>query len=261
MTARSVQTADAPGTEASPCAASHGRLKCWLPRHQRLWIRLRQARICRNVAIYSTWRRNFGPRTQRKASIYHRSTRSIAKRLACESAKITIWPAFFRTGLPSLAKRSMALRRECGLLARQNDERQAETGQVSKMCQRDLGRFLIAGAMAVVRWTIRRGGKTDPWMAICVAALIASCTQQHPPAQVATHGSPALQSKALAKSLQKVMNESGIRARCEAYLQVATIECIANMPGKSVKTWTRVGRDVCRSRHDCIQQLYGWKST
>jgi len=37
-------------------------------------------------------------------------------------------------------------------------------GRMSKMGQRDIRRLLITGAMAVVRWAVRRG-TTDPWLA------------------------------------------------------------------------------------------------
>ncbi|WP_419937410.1 IS110 family transposase [Candidatus Palauibacter sp.] len=38
-------------------------------------------------------------------------------------------------------------------------------GRISKMGQRDLGRLLITGAMAVIRHASRGGGTTDPWLA------------------------------------------------------------------------------------------------
>ncbi len=38
-------------------------------------------------------------------------------------------------------------------------------GGISKMGQRDLGRLLITGAMAVIRHATRRGAATDPWLA------------------------------------------------------------------------------------------------
>ncbi len=47
-----------------------------------------------------------------------------------------------------------------------HDRRQAEAGQeISKMGQRDLRRLLITGTMTVVRWAVRRGVTTDPWLA------------------------------------------------------------------------------------------------
>ena len=42
-------------------------------------------------------------------------------------------------------------------------------GKISKMGQRDLRRLLITGAMAVVRWAIRRGRTDDPWLARMLA--------------------------------------------------------------------------------------------
>ena len=37
-------------------------------------------------------------------------------------------------------------------------------GRISKMGQRDLRRLLVCGAMAVVRWALRRGETSDPWL-------------------------------------------------------------------------------------------------
>ena len=42
-------------------------------------------------------------------------------------------------------------------------------GKISKMGQRDLRRLLITGAMAVVRWSVRRGRTDDPWLARMLA--------------------------------------------------------------------------------------------
>ena len=42
-------------------------------------------------------------------------------------------------------------------------------GKISKMGQRDLRRLLVCGAMAVVRWAIRRGETEDPWLARMLA--------------------------------------------------------------------------------------------
>ena len=42
-------------------------------------------------------------------------------------------------------------------------------GRISKMGQRDLRRPLITGAMAVVRWAVRRGETSDPWLARMLA--------------------------------------------------------------------------------------------
>ena len=49
--------------------------------------------------------------------------------------------------------------------------RQASTGgkqklgKTSKMGQRDIRRLLITGAMAVIRWALRRGAPSNPWLA------------------------------------------------------------------------------------------------
>ena len=42
-------------------------------------------------------------------------------------------------------------------------------GRISKMGQRDLRRLLVSGAMAVVRWAVRRGETRDPWLARMLA--------------------------------------------------------------------------------------------
>ena len=42
-------------------------------------------------------------------------------------------------------------------------------GRISKMGQRDLRRLLISGAMATVRWAVRRGATKDPWLARMLA--------------------------------------------------------------------------------------------
>ena len=42
-------------------------------------------------------------------------------------------------------------------------------GKISKMGQRDLRRLLVTGAMAVVRWAVRRGETSDPWLARMLA--------------------------------------------------------------------------------------------
>ena len=42
-------------------------------------------------------------------------------------------------------------------------------GRILKMGQRDLRRLLITGAMAVVRWAVRRGETSDPWLARMLA--------------------------------------------------------------------------------------------
>ncbi|MDU9005419.1 IS110 family RNA-guided transposase [Sedimentitalea todarodis] len=42
-------------------------------------------------------------------------------------------------------------------------------GRVSKMGQRDIRRLLIGGAMAVIRWEIRKGDDANPWIARLLA--------------------------------------------------------------------------------------------
>jgi transposase len=67
--------------------------------------------------------------------------------------------------------------------------RQASTGgkqklgKTSKMGQRDIRRLLVTGAMAVVRWALRRGAPRNPWLARML--------QRKPPMVVA----PALANK------------------------------------------------------------------
>ena len=52
-----------------------------------------------------------------------------------------------------------------GLLPRQSSTGgKAQLGGISKMGQRDLRQLLITGAMATVRWAVRRGATTDPWL-------------------------------------------------------------------------------------------------
>ncbi len=56
-----------------------------------------------------------------------------------------------------------------GLVPRQSSTGgKAKLGKISKMGQRDLRRLLISGAMATVRWAVRRGTK-DPWLARMLA--------------------------------------------------------------------------------------------
>jgi len=51
-----------------------------------------------------------------------------------------------------------------GLVPRQHSTGGKERlGRVSKMGQRDIRRLLVSGAMAVIRWAVRRG-KGDPWL-------------------------------------------------------------------------------------------------
>jgi transposase len=58
-----------------------------------------------------------------------------------------------------------------GLTPRQNSSGgKARLGKTSKMGQRDLRRLLIIGAMAVVRWTSRRGAPAGSWLARMLAA-------------------------------------------------------------------------------------------
>jgi transposase len=42
-------------------------------------------------------------------------------------------------------------------------------GKVSKMGQRDIRRLLITGAMAVVRWAVRKGAPEGSWLARMLA--------------------------------------------------------------------------------------------
>ncbi len=42
-------------------------------------------------------------------------------------------------------------------------------GRVSKMGQRDIRRLLISGAMAVIRWELRKGDDANPWLARLLA--------------------------------------------------------------------------------------------
>ena len=57
-----------------------------------------------------------------------------------------------------------------GLVPRQHTTGgKARLGKISKMGQRDLRRLLITGAMAVVRWAVRRGTTNDPWLARMLA--------------------------------------------------------------------------------------------
>jgi transposase len=53
-----------------------------------------------------------------------------------------------------------------GLVPRQNSSGgKQRLGKTSKMGQRDIRRLLITGAMAVVRWALRRGAPRNPWLA------------------------------------------------------------------------------------------------
>ena len=57
-----------------------------------------------------------------------------------------------------------------GLVPRQHSTGgKPQLGRISKMGQRDLRRLLVCGAMAVVRWAIRRGETDDPWLARMLA--------------------------------------------------------------------------------------------
>ena len=57
-----------------------------------------------------------------------------------------------------------------GLVPRQHSTvGKPRLGRISKMGQRDLRRLLITGAMAVVRWAVRRGETSDPWLARMLA--------------------------------------------------------------------------------------------
>ena len=57
-----------------------------------------------------------------------------------------------------------------GLVPRQSSTGgKPKLGRISKMGQRDLRRLLITGAMATVRWAVRRGATKDPWLARMLA--------------------------------------------------------------------------------------------
>lgn len=57
-----------------------------------------------------------------------------------------------------------------GLVPRQNSSGgKQRLGKTSKMGQRDIRRLLITGAMAVVRWALRRGAPRNPWLARMLA--------------------------------------------------------------------------------------------
>ena len=57
-----------------------------------------------------------------------------------------------------------------GLVPRQHSTGgKPKLGRISKMGQRDLRRLLISGAMATVRWAVRRGATKDPWLARMLA--------------------------------------------------------------------------------------------
>ena len=57
-----------------------------------------------------------------------------------------------------------------GLVPRQHSTGgKPRLGKISKMGQRDLRRLLVCGAMAVVRWAVRRGETGDPWLARMLA--------------------------------------------------------------------------------------------
>ena len=57
-----------------------------------------------------------------------------------------------------------------GLVPRQHSTGgKPRLGRISKMGQRDLRRLLVCGAMAQVRWALRRGETEDPWLARMLA--------------------------------------------------------------------------------------------
>ena len=57
-----------------------------------------------------------------------------------------------------------------GLVPRQHSTGgKQRLGKVSKMGQRDIRRLLIIGAMAVVRWTCRKGAPSGSWLAMMLA--------------------------------------------------------------------------------------------
>lgn len=52
-----------------------------------------------------------------------------------------------------------------GLVPRQNSSGgKQRLGKTSKMGQRDIRRLLVTGAMAVIRWALRRGAPQNPWL-------------------------------------------------------------------------------------------------
>lgn len=53
-----------------------------------------------------------------------------------------------------------------GLVPRQHSSGgKQRLGKTSKMGQRDIRRLLVTGAMAVIRWALRRGAPRNPWLA------------------------------------------------------------------------------------------------
>lgn len=53
-----------------------------------------------------------------------------------------------------------------GLVPRQHSSGgKQRLGKTSKMGQRDIRRLLVTGAMAVIRWALRRGAPLNPWLA------------------------------------------------------------------------------------------------
>ena len=64
-----------------------------------------------------------------------------------------------------------------GLVPRQHSTGGKERlGKVSKMGQRDIRRLLITGAMAVVRWAVRKGAPEGSWL----ARMLAEKKDRHP---------------------------------------------------------------------------------
>jgi transposase len=58
----------------------------------------------------------------------------------------------------------------CGLVPRQKSTGGRQIlGRTSKMGQRDIRRLLITGAMAVIRWAIRKGPPPGSWLAKMLA--------------------------------------------------------------------------------------------
>ena len=58
----------------------------------------------------------------------------------------------------------------CGLVLRQKSTGGRQIlGRTSKMGQRDIGRLLITGTMAVIRWAIRKGPPPGAWLAMMLA--------------------------------------------------------------------------------------------
>jgi transposase len=63
-------------------------------------------------------------------------------------------------------KRGRDFAARLGLVPRQaSTGGKQKLGETSKMGQRDIRRLLVTGAMAVIRWALRRGAPGNPWLA------------------------------------------------------------------------------------------------